>query len=103
MEPDLDFLVLHERYGSVAEPQHEPAVESACAIVSEPTLGEAAEAALLLVDELVASCAACWGSCHAAARAVWLESAGLGAVDAAVKLSLVPAAVSITWLSNDAS
>ena len=84
--------MLHERYGSVAELQHVPAVESAWAIVSEQTVEEPVEAVLLPVDELVASCAACWGSCHAAATAVWLGSACLGAVDAAVRLLLVPAA-----------
>lgn len=86
MEPGLDFLVLHECYGSVAEPQHVPAVESASGIAIEETLEETVEAALLPLDELVASAAACWGSCPAAARAVCLGSACLGLVDAAVRL-----------------
>ena len=75
MEPGRDFAELHERSENEAEPQHVPPVESACVAASEQAVEGSAEAALLPFDELVASVAACWGSCHAAATAVWMESA----------------------------
>ena len=74
-EPSLGFLSLHEHAENEAEPQHVPAAGSACAAGSEQTHEGTAEAALLPFDELVASAAACWGSYHAAATTVWLESA----------------------------
>lgn len=74
-EPSLGLLFLHEHAENDAEPQHVPAAGSACAAGSEQTHKGTVEAALLPFDELVASVAACWGSCHAAATAVWTEFA----------------------------
>lgn len=74
-EVSLGFLFPHEHAENEAEPQHVPAAGSACAAGSEQTHEETAEAALLPFDELVASVAACWGSYHVAATAVWMESA----------------------------